>query len=247
MANGRGQSFIGASPERLVRVSKGVLETEALAGSIRRGASASEDAALAATLLRSEKDRREHEHVVAAIGGRLAQLGLKPEFAAQPGLRRLANVQHLHTPVRAALPDNVRLLTALAALHPTPAVGGAPMAAAVAAAANPPPGRSVQLGGLVSVGSVRKFSDGRVEFTVRDQKSSALVRYQGDLPDLFREGQGIVATGSFAQDGHFEARQVLAKHDERYMPKQITKALKAQGEWRGDGAVAAYDRAGPSQ
>ena len=132
MANGRGQSFIGASPERLVRVSKRVLETEALAGSIRRGASASEDAALAATLLRSEKDRREHEHVVAAISGRLAQLGLKPEFAAQPGLRRLANVQHLHTPVRAALPDNVRLLTALAALHPTPAVGGAPMAAAVA-------------------------------------------------------------------------------------------------------------------
>ncbi len=132
MANGRGQSFIGASPERLVRVSKGVLETEALAGSIRRGAGASEDAALATTLLRSEKDRREHEHVVAAISGRLTQLGLKPEFEAQPGLRRLANVQHLHTPVRATLPENVRLLAALAALHPTPAVGGAPLAAAVA-------------------------------------------------------------------------------------------------------------------
>ena len=132
MANGRGQSFIGASPERLVRVSKGVLETEALAGSIRRGAGASEDAALATTLLRSEKDRREHELVVAAISGRLAQLGLKPEFEAPPGLRRLANVQHLHTPVRAALPENVRLLAALAALHPTPAVGGAPLAAAVA-------------------------------------------------------------------------------------------------------------------
>jgi len=131
MANGRGQSFIGASPERLVRVSKGVLETEALAGSIRRGAGASEDAALATTLLRSEKDRREHELVVAAISGRLTQLGLKPEFEAQPGLRRLANVQHLHTPVRAALPENVRLLAALAALHPTPAVGGAPLAAAV--------------------------------------------------------------------------------------------------------------------
>jgi menaquinone-specific isochorismate synthase len=115
-----------------VRVSKGVLETEALAGSIRRGAGASEDAALATTLLRSEKDRREHELVVAAISGRLAQLGLQPEFEAQPGLRRLANVQHLHTPVRAALPENVRLLAALAALHPTPAVGGAPLAAAVA-------------------------------------------------------------------------------------------------------------------
>jgi menaquinone-specific isochorismate synthase len=133
LANGKGQSFIGASPERLVRVSKGVLETEALAGSIRRGAGASEDAALAGTLLRSEKDRREHQHVLAAITARLEHLGLAPEYAAEPGLRRLANVQHLHTPIRAALPENVRLLAVLAALHPTPAVGGAPLAAAVAA------------------------------------------------------------------------------------------------------------------
>lgn len=133
LANGRGQSFIGASPERLVRVSKGVLETEALAGSIRRGAGASQDAALAGTLLRSEKDRREHQHVLAAITARLEHLGLAPEYAAEPGLRRLANVQHLHTPIRAALPENVRLLAVLAALHPTPAVGGSPLAAAVAA------------------------------------------------------------------------------------------------------------------
>jgi len=133
LANGKGQSFIGASPERLVRVSKGVLETEALAGSIRRGAGASEDAALAGTLLRSEKDRREHQHVLAAIIARLEHLGLAPEYAEEPGLRRLANVQHLHTPIRAALPENVRLLAVLAALHPTPAVGGAPLAAAVAA------------------------------------------------------------------------------------------------------------------
>ena len=133
LANGRGQSFIGASPERLVRVSKGVLETEALAGSIRRGAGASEDAALAGTLLRSEKDRREHQHVLAAITARLEHLGLAPEYAVEPGLRRLANVQHLHTPIRAALPENVRLLAVLAALHPTPAVGGAPLAAAGAA------------------------------------------------------------------------------------------------------------------
>ena len=133
LANGRGQSFIGASPERLVRVSKGVLETEALAGSSRRGAGASDDAALAAALLRSEKDLREHRHVLEAIAGRLTQLGLAPEFAAAPGLRRLANVQHLHTPVRAALPEGVRLLDALAALHPTPAVGGTPLGAAVAA------------------------------------------------------------------------------------------------------------------
>jgi len=133
LANGRGQSFIGASPERLVRVSKGVLETEALAGSTRRGAGASDDAALAAALLRSEKDRREHAHVLQAIVSRLEQLGLTPEFVPEPGLRRLANVQHLHTPVRAELPEGVRLLATLAALHPTPAVGGTPLAAAVAA------------------------------------------------------------------------------------------------------------------
>jgi menaquinone-specific isochorismate synthase len=133
LANGRGQSFIGASPERLVRVSKGVLETEALAGSIRRGAGASEDAALAGTLLRSEKDRREHQHVLAAITARLEHLGLAPEYAAEPGLRRLANVQHLHTPIRATLPENVRLLAVLAVLHPTPAVGGSPLAAVLPA------------------------------------------------------------------------------------------------------------------
>ncbi|MCX6951402.1 MAG: isochorismate synthase [Verrucomicrobia bacterium] len=131
-ANGRGQSFIGASPERLVRVSKGVLETEALAGSIRRGAGASEDGALAAALLGSEKDMREHRDVLDDIVARLTPLGLKLEYAEKPQLRRLANVQHLHTPVRAVLPDQVRLLDVLAALHPTPAVGGSPRAAAVA-------------------------------------------------------------------------------------------------------------------
>jgi menaquinone-specific isochorismate synthase len=132
LAGGRGPSFIGASPERLVRVSKGVLETEALAGSARRGASASEDAALASALLRSEKDTREQREVLDDIVARLAPLGLKPEFSAQPQLRRLANVQHLHTPVRAVLPEHVRPLDVVAALHPTPAVGGSPRAAALA-------------------------------------------------------------------------------------------------------------------
>lgn len=132
VANGRGQSFIGASPERLVRVSKGVLETEALAGSIRRGAGASDDAALAAALQHSEKDLHEHRLVLEAVTARLRQLGLTPEHAPQPGLRRLANVQHLHTPVRAPLGERVRLLQVVAALHPTPAVGGTPQAAAVA-------------------------------------------------------------------------------------------------------------------
>ena len=73
-------------------------------------------------------------------------------------------------------------------------------------------------------------------FVVADQKATAKVSYHGDLPDLFREGQGIVAEGTFDADGTFVAKQVLAKHDERYMPRDVAKALKKQGEWRGDGS-----------
>jgi len=131
-AHGRGPSFIGASPERLVRVSKGRLETEALAGSIRRGAGASEDAGLASALLRSGKDQREHREVIEDIVARLRPLGIAPEFPAQPQIRRLANVQHLHTPVQAELPASAHVLDVLAAMHPTPAVGGSPREAAVA-------------------------------------------------------------------------------------------------------------------
>ena len=107
--------------------------------------------------------------------------------------------------------------------------------------ANPPVGRALQLGGLVETGSVVKSPGGHVSFVVGDQTARETVSYQGDLPDLFREGQGIVATGAFAADGTFVATQVLAKHDERYMPRQLTKALKAQGEWRGDGAKPGYE------
>jgi cytochrome c-type biogenesis protein CcmE len=107
---------------------------------------------------------------------------------------------------------------------------------AQAAEAKPEPGRAIQLGGLVAAGSVLKHPDGRVEFTVQDNVASDRVVYQGDLPDLFREGQGIVAEGSYRADGVFEAKRVLAKHDETYMPKEVADALKEQGEWRGDGA-----------
>lgn len=107
---------------------------------------------------------------------------------------------------------------------------------AQADAAQPPAGRSVQLGGLVVDGSVLYHPDGRVEFSIRDNLATDRIHYRGDLPDLFREGQGIVATGAFRADGVFEARQVLAKHDETYMPKQVADSLKAQGEWRGEGA-----------
>ena len=133
VANGQGASFIGASPERLVRVRGGILETDALAGTVRRGTGAAEDAALGTGLLRSEKDRREQRLVLDSIRRRLEPLGLVLEHPAKPALLRLANVQHLHTPVRARLPEGVRLLDALAGLHPTPAVGGTPREAALAA------------------------------------------------------------------------------------------------------------------
>ena len=113
-------------------------------------------------------------------------------------------------------------------------------------AAKPAPGRAIQLGGLVAQGSVVKHADGRVEFTVADRHASDRVSFKGDLPDLFREGQGVVAIGAFNADGGFEAKQVLAKHDERYMPREVAEALKKQGEWRGDGATPAYGKAGPS-
>ena len=132
VANGRGQSLIGASPERLLRVHGGVLLTEALAGSAARGASASEDAALASALLRNEKDLAEHACVLDSILRRLRPLGLQPQHSDKPAIRRLANVQHLHTPVVAPVVPGVRLLDVLARLHPTPAVGGSPRETAVA-------------------------------------------------------------------------------------------------------------------
>jgi menaquinone-specific isochorismate synthase len=135
IANGRGQSFIGASPERLVRVAGGRMHTEALAGSAPRGDSASEDAAFARALLASEKDQREHRLVLESIARRVADLGLKLEHAGQPRVLGLANVQHLHLPISATLPEGVHILDLLARLHPTPAVGGTPREPAVAAIA----------------------------------------------------------------------------------------------------------------
>ena len=101
-----------------------------------------------------------------------------------------------------------------------------------------PPGRTVRLGGLVARGSLKQGSDGLVRFAVTDLKAADRVEFRGDLPDLFREGQGVVAQGAFRSDGVFEAREVLAKHDERYMPKEVADSLKASGQWRPDAQVA---------
>ena len=97
-----------------------------------------------------------------------------------------------------------------------------------------PSDRLVRLGGLVAAGSV-KFDDSeetRVTFVIEDGAASVPVRFEGVLPDLFREGQGVVAQGRVAPDGGFIATQVLAKHDENYMPPEVAEALKEQGVWR---------------
>jgi len=95
-----------------------------------------------------------------------------------------------------------------------------------------PAGRVVRIGGLVEVGSLVKDADGRSVFAITDNVQSVRAVYRGDLPDLFREGQGVVAQGAFDAAGDFQAKQVLAKHDERYMPREVVKALKESGEWQ---------------
>jgi cytochrome c-type biogenesis protein CcmE len=93
------------------------------------------------------------------------------------------------------------------------------------------PDRHFRLGGLVEQGSVKK--DGQfVRFKVTDLQQSVDVVYRGLLPDLFREGQGVIAEGSLGADGVFIAREVLAKHDENYMPPEVAKALKESGRWQ---------------
>jgi cytochrome c-type biogenesis protein CcmE len=102
-----------------------------------------------------------------------------------------------------------------------------------------PAGRVIRLGGLVETGSVQRVGDGEVAFVVTDNVASTRVVYRGDLPDLFREGQGIVAQGAFLPDRSFRATQVLAKHDETYMPREVQESLKAKGEWRPDAGGSA--------
>jgi cytochrome c-type biogenesis protein CcmE len=104
-------------------------------------------------------------------------------------------------------------------------------------------GRTVQLGGFVRPGSVIKHPGEEVEFIVADNaepNSPAIpVVYRGVLPDLFREGQGVVTKGKFVSPDRFRAEQVLAKHDEKYMPREVTDQLKKSGEWQRAGAEGA--------
>ncbi|MCO6418206.1 cytochrome c maturation protein CcmE [Siccirubricoccus sp. KC 17139] len=103
------------------------------------------------------------------------------------------------------------------------------------AAAAPAPDRAFRLGGLVEAGSVQRETgaDGRptARFTVTDGAHAVHVTYTGVLPDLFREGQGVVTLGKLGPDGVFRASEVLARHDETYMPPEVADALKRSGHW----------------
>lgn len=102
------------------------------------------------------------------------------------------------------------------------------------AAKTVPDGARIRLGGLVVEGSVEKATDGAVKFAVTDGNAIVPVAYTGFLPDLFSEGQGVVAEGVLMEGGVFEADTVLAKHDEQYMPREVVDALKEQGVWQHD-------------
>lgn len=95
-----------------------------------------------------------------------------------------------------------------------------------------PVGQRIRLGGLVAVGSVKRGAGTDVEFAVTDTIEQVTVRYRGVLPDLFREGQGVVTEGKLEEGRVFRADTVLAKHDETYMPPEVAKALKEKGVWK---------------
>ena len=101
-----------------------------------------------------------------------------------------------------------------------------------------PKGRALRLGGLVEEGSVQRGDDGlTVQFRVTDLAEAVPVTYKGILPDLFREGQGVVVQGRLNGGGVFQADEVLAKHDENYMPPEVAEALKESGQWKPEGAT----------
>jgi cytochrome c-type biogenesis protein CcmE len=100
------------------------------------------------------------------------------------------------------------------------------------AAKMPAPDRRISVGGLVAEGTVKRDLQNRLTFTVTDRTNTIAVVYAGDPPDLFREGQGVVAEGRLGVDGIVVADRILAKHDENYMPREVAESLKKSGNWR---------------
>ncbi|WOH84283.1 cytochrome c maturation protein CcmE [Bradyrhizobium sp. BEA-2-5] len=109
------------------------------------------------------------------------------------------------------------------------------------------PGKRFRLGGLVQPGSLQRGDNLAVTFEVADGNAKLPVAYKGILPDLFREGQGVVAEGALDANGVFKADTVLAKHDETYMPKEVADALKKQGHWKDDYGAKPSASAAPTQ
>lgn len=99
-------------------------------------------------------------------------------------------------------------------------------------AKKPDAGTQARVGGLVAKGTVVRGENGVVNFVVTDGAADLRVTYRGVLPDLFREGQGVIAEGKFSGNQHFEARTILARHDENYMPKEVADSLKKSGQWK---------------
>jgi cytochrome c-type biogenesis protein CcmE len=106
------------------------------------------------------------------------------------------------------------------------------MSPSMVADQKPAADKAFRIGGLVQQGSVQKIDGQTTRFVVTDGKASLDVTYRGVLPDLFREGQGVVAEGALDGSGRFVASQVLAKHDENYMPPEVAEALKKSGHWQ---------------
>lgn len=102
------------------------------------------------------------------------------------------------------------------------------------------PGMAIRLGGLVADGSWQRQGETNV-FVVTDGETEMSAQFVGILPDLFREGQGVVAEGSVQTDGSFLATNVLAMHDENYMPREVADTLRTEGRWRGDDEAGAYE------
>lgn len=97
---------------------------------------------------------------------------------------------------------------------------------------HPKVGEHIRIGGLVEKGSVQHPAAQEVIFITTDNTNTLTVRYKGELPALFREGQGVVAEGQLEADGSFTATNILAKHDEKYMPPEVARAIKDSGQWK---------------
>lgn len=96
------------------------------------------------------------------------------------------------------------------------------------------PEKTIRIGGLVKAGSIERSKDDFIHFIITDGKFDVKVSYSGMLPNLFRDGQGCIAEGNMTASGEFSAKKILAKHDEKYMPKEVVDALKRSGEWHGE-------------